>query len=302
MKFIESNAIFWVFALSSLALFFPTIFSFLLNYISYMLALVMFFMGITINKEEMFNALKNWKFAVLGTFLQFFLMPLIAFIIAIIFQLPIEYKLGLLLVGSCPGGTASNVIVYLFKGDVTLSVLMTFMSTVLSVVMTPLLLGLYMGKTMVLPIDKMIVDILQFVLFPIIIGILIRKFSSTSLLKTIEYSSTTVAVLVISLIVASIVSVNVDVIQKVPIVLIVSVILHNVFGYLLGYLCARIFTKDKKIARTISIEVGMQNSGLGVVLANIHFTKIVALPSAIFSLWHNISGLVLARYWNDKSK
>lgn len=302
MKYIESNAILWVLLLSVLALLFPSIFSSLLTYISYLLALVMLIMGVTINKDDLLNALKNWKFALLGTFLQFLLMPLIAFIISKVFQLPLEYQLGLLLVGSCPGGTASNVIVYLFKGDVTLSVLMTFMSTVLSVVMTPLLLGLYMDKTMELPIDKMILDILQFVLLPIILGLLIRSFTPKQLLNKIELSATSIAVIVIALIVASILSVNVDTIKTVPLLLVVSVMLHNGLGYLLGYLCARIITKDEKIARTISIEVGMQNSGLGVVLAHIHFTKLVALPSAIFSLWHNVSGVSLARYWSRSSK
>jgi len=127
--------------------------------LSYLLALVMLFMGITLKKEDLLQAIKNWKFALLGTFLQFLLMPSIAFVLGILFDFPLEYRLGLLLVGSCPGGTASNVIVYLFRGNVSLSVLMTFMSTVLSVLLTPFLMELYLGKEIDLPVRKMIFDI-----------------------------------------------------------------------------------------------------------------------------------------------
>lgn len=242
-------------------------------------------------------AFANWRFALLGTFLQFLLMPSIAYVLALIFDLPLEYRLGLVLVGTCPGGTASNVIVYLFKGDVSLSVLMTFMSTVLSVLMTPFLLEAYLGTQMDLPTQKMIQDIFVLVMIPLALGYLSQRFIKAKVQLALEKSASYVAIGVIATIIAAIIASNVSNIRNLSFLLFVVVILHNGLGLLLGYLCTRLFTKNKMIARTIAIEVGMQNAGLGVVLANLHFTKIVALPSAIFSFWHNVSGISLANYW-----
>lgn len=301
MKYIASNFWLLIILLGALALFYPPLFSWLIPYLSYLLALVMLFMGITLQKEELISAFKNWRFALLGTFLQFLLMPLIAVILGLLFDFPIEYQLGLLLVGACPGGTASNVIVYLFKGDVSLSVLMTFMSTVLSVLLTPFIMEFYMGKQIDLPIQKMIQDIFILVILPLIGGFLIQKYISSTIQKQLKGMASYIALFVISLIIAAIVAVNAEKIVSMDLLLLVAVILHNGLGILGGYYLTRIFTRNVSIARTIAIEVGMQNSGLGVVLANLHFAKLVALPSAIFSFWHNISGILLANYWKNKA-
>lgn len=300
MKFIESNFLLFILCISSLSLLFPEVFVVLLPYLSYLLALVMLFMGITLKKEELVQAIKNWRFAVLGTALQFLLMPSIAYFVSWLFDFPLEYRLGMVLVGSCPGGTSSNVITYLFRGNVSLSVLMTFMSTVLSVVFTPFLMELYLGKQMDLPVAKMIQDIFVLVLLPLVLGFLIQKFNSPKGNELVEKSSSIVAFVVIALIIGAVLAANKTSLGSVSYLLIVAVALHNGLGLLLGYLGARLFTKDKTIARTIAIEVGMQNSGLGVVLANLHFTKLVALPSAIFSFWHNVSGVLLAGYWKRR--
>lgn len=296
MKGLDNGLIFIV-ALSTLAFLFPGMFVFFLPYLSYLLALVMLLMGVTLKGEDLLKALRNWRFALLGTFLQFLCMPLIAFVLAELFQLPLEYKVGLILVGTCPGGTASNVIVYLFKGDVSLSVLMTFMSTVLSVVLTPFLLKFYVGTQMELPTQKMIQDIFMLVIVPIVLGYVIQRFIKPKPLQLLEKYSSYVALAVIGVIIAAIVAANADMISTLPLLLVCVVALHNVLGMTLGYMITRVFTKEKTIARTIAIEVGMQNSGLGVVLANLHFTKAVALPSAIFSFWHNVSGISAANYW-----
>jgi BASS family bile acid:Na+ symporter len=259
--------------------------------------MVMLLMGLTLNKEEIISAIKNWKVALLGTVLQFLLMPLIAYILGMVFNLSPEMKLGLILVGACPGGTASNVIVYLFKGDVSLSVFMTFLSTVSSVILTPLLLQFYAGSYMEVPTNKMIGDIFVLVLLPLVVGYFLQRALKSECVLKLEKTSSIIAAIVIALIIATIVAANAKTIATVSAMLFVVVFLHNGFGLLFGYLISYYFVRDKKIARTIAIEVGMQNSGLGVVLANVHFTKIVALPAAVFSFWHNISGMALANYW-----
>ncbi len=295
----------FILILSVIAFLIPSGFTVFLPYLSYLLALVMLLMGITLKKEDLLAAFANWRFALLGTFLQFLLMPSIAYMLALVLDLPLEYRLGLVLVGTCPGGTASNVIVYLFKGDVSLSVLMTFMSTVLSVLMTPFLLEAYLGTQMDLPTQKMIQDIFVLVMIPLALGYLSQRFIKAKVQLALEKSASYVAIGVIAIIIAAIIASNVSNIRTLSFLLFAVVILHNGLGLLLGYLFTRLFTKNKMIARTIAIEVGMQNAGLGVVLANLHFTKIVALPSAIFSFWHNVSGISLANYWkwrDSKSK
>lgn len=297
MKVLEKFSILFILMLSVLAILFPSAFVVFLPYLPFMLALVMMFMGVTLKKEEILLALKNWKIALLGTFLQFMLMPMIAFVLGAVFNLSPELKLGLVLVGTCPGGTASNVIVYLFKGDVSLSVLMTSMSTILSVLLTPLLLQFYVGTYMNVPTNKLIADIFLLVFTPLVLGYILQRFLKPTMLMKLENTSSMVAFSVIALIIAAIVASNADTIKTLSLLVLLVVILHNGFGLLLGYYMSYFIVKDKRIARTIAIEVGMQNSGLGVVLANLHFTKIVALPSAIFSFWHNVSGITLANYW-----
>ncbi len=302
MKFIEHNLWLLLLFISALALAFPDVFIWALPYLPYLLALVMLFMGVSLKKEELLLAIKQWKFALLGTALQFFLMPSLAYVLGICLNLSLEYRLGLLLVGVCPGGTASNVIVYLFRGNVPLSVLMTFLSTILSVLLTPFLLEVYIGKQLDLPGGKMIQDIFVLVLIPLIIGYFFRKYSSTSLLLKLERSASFISMSVIALIVAAILAANKGNIASSGTLILLAVFLHNGLGLLGGYWMTRLFTKDVSIARTIAIEVGMQNSGLGVVLATLHFTKLVALPSAIFSFWHNVSGITLAGYWKRIQK
>jgi bile acid:Na+ symporter, BASS family len=301
MKILNSSILILV-AVSIVAYLLPVFFAFFLPYLSYLLAIVMLLMGATLKTQDLQKALQNWHFAGLGTCLQFLCMPLIAYVLAELFQLPMEYKLGLILVGACPGGTASNVVVYLFKGNVPLSVLMTFMSTILSIVLTPFILKLYIGTEMDFPMQKIIADIFILVIIPIVLGYGIQRFLKPNALQVLEKYSSTLALVVIALIVAAIVSANVSVIQTMPMVLILVVMLHNGLGMTLGYTLTRVFTKEKTIARTIAIEVGMQNSGLGIVLANLYFSKAAALPAAIFSFWHNVAGVTLANYWNAKGE
>jgi bile acid:Na+ symporter, BASS family len=281
---------------------FPFVFVGFLSFLPFLLAIVMLFMGITLKEDDMLNALKNWKIALLGAFLQFFLMPLIAYVLGIVYDLSPEFRLGLLLVGCCPGGTASNVIVYLFKGDVPLSVFMTFISTVASVVLTPLLLELYIGQSMDLPTQGLITDIFILVLIPLLAGYFMQRYLNDKTLFRLEKISSVIALIVIAIIIAAIIASSKGMMKTMSGILIMVVILHNGLGLLMGYYLSYFIIKDKRMARTIAIEVGMQNSGLGVVLANLHFTKMVALPSAVFSFWHNVSGTLLANYWRKNNK
>jgi len=301
MKFIEKNFLVFILILSTLAFLIPQIFTPFLSFLTYLLAIVMLFMGITLQEQEIISALKNWKFALLGTILQFLIMPSLAFIIGKMFQLPLEFQLGILLVGVCPGGTASNVIVYLFRGNVSLSILMTTLSTILSVIVTPYLLEFYIGSQIDLPTTKMIQDIFLVVFIPLCVGFVGKRYLKPKQVTFLQNSASPIAIIVISIIIATIVAVNIENLKEIPYKLILAIMIHNLFGLIFGYFITRIFTSDKIICRTISIEVGMQNSGLGVVLANLHFSKMAAIPAAFFSFWHNISGIIAAKNWVKKA-
>ena len=262
-----------------------------------LLGVVMFGMGMTLYFEDFKRVFLQPHIILLGFLLQYLLMPSIAWLLSRVLQLPLPLMAGLVLVGSCPGGTASNVICYLARGDVALSITLTSVNTILAVLMTPLLTWLYIGQKVPVPVFAMMLTILKIIIIPVLLGLLVNQWLGKSLDK-IKRSFPLVSILVIILIIGIIMASNHTDLPKLALPVIIAVILHNGFGLASGFLIPRVLGFDERICRTLSIEVGMQNSGLGVALADRYFSTMAALPGAIFSVWHNVSGAVLAGIWS----
>lgn len=278
----------------------PELFSSYQQAIIPLLGLVMFGMGMTLKVDDFKRVIIAPKIIGLGLLLQFFLMPFAAWIISLNLNLSLPLMTGLVLVGACPGGTASNVICYLARGDVALSITLTSFSTLLAVILTPYLTWLYIGQKVPVPVISMILSILKIIILPVSMGVLINRFMGDSLL-TFKKIFPVISMMSIVLIIAIIVAINATQLSQIVVSIIFAVILHNLIGLCAGYYVPRIIGFDKKICRTIAIEVGMQNSGLGVALANKYFVMAATIPGAIFSIWHNISGAVFAAYWAKKT-
>ena len=236
----------------------------------------------------------------IGLAAQFLIMPFAAAGISKIFHLSPALAAGLILVGSCPGGTASNVMTYLAKGDVALSVTMTSCSTIAAVVATPYLMLWLAGEYVPVHPQELLMSILMIVIFPVLAGLIVRQFLADQARK-IEAALPVLSVVFIVLIVACVVALSKGQLMETGALVFATVAAHNGPGLLLGYAMAKLAGLDAVRCRTIAIEVGMQNSGLGVALARKHFADVlVALPSAIFSVIQNITGPALANYWARK--
>ncbi|WP_338751066.1 bile acid:sodium symporter family protein [Bacillus sp. FJAT-52991] len=289
----------WVILTALISFFVPAPFVVFQGYITILLGVVMFGMGLTLKAVDFKIILTKPLPVIIGVCAQFMIMPLTAFAIAYLLNLPAELAAGLVLLGSVPGGTASNVMVYLAKGNVPLSIAMTSVSTLLAPVATPFILLWLAGQWM--PVDPMamFMSIIQVIIIPIVLGVTVRKFVPSFVDKSVHVIPL-ISVLAIMMIVAAVVAGNVETLASAGLIIFIAVVLHNAFGLLLGYITARVLGLDESTRRAISIEVGMQNSGLGVALATAHFGPLAALPSVVGSVWHNISGPILATYWSKK--
>jgi BASS family bile acid:Na+ symporter len=288
-------------AISIFAVFFPDVLSPMRPAIVPLLGVVMFGMGMTLTLADFMRVFKQPKLIGLGITLQYLLMPLIAFGLSLLLRLPVPLMAGLVLVGSCPGGTASNVICYLAKGDVALSITLTSVATILAVIFTPVMTWIYVGQKVSVPIVVMMLSILKIIIVPVSLGVLANTYLGPKLLK-VKRAFPLVSVLAIIIIIGIIVARNQPHLPALAVPVITAVMLHNVLGLLFGYWLPKLFGYDAKICRTLAIEVGMQNSGLGVALADKFFTASAALPGAIFSIWHNISGSCLAAFWSRRKQ
>lgn len=264
-----------------------------------LLGVVMFGMGMTLMLTDFRRVLTRPGVIALGIGLQFICMPLIAWLLGMILHLPLVLLTGLVLVGTCPGGTASNVICYLARGDVALSITMTSLSTLLAVVLTPWLTWIYIGEKVPVPVLPMILSIFKIIILPVMLGIVVNQYAG-SYLVGLKKGFPLVSVIAIILIIGIIVALNATRLPELILPVIIAVMLHNCLGLLAGYWLPSLLGLDKRTCRTLSIEVGMQNSGLAVALANTFFTSAAALPGAVFSIWHNISGAILAALWSRK--
>lgn len=264
-----------------------------------MLGLIMFGMGLTLAPQDFRIVLSRPKDILFGCLAQFTVMPLLAWTLAWAFSLPKELALGVILVGCCPGGTASNVITYLAKGDLALSVGMTATSTLLAPVMTPLLVWLLAGTMVDVDTMGMLMSIVYVIIAPIIAGLLCQRFLPSLTRSVVPYLPAFSSV-VIALVVGIIVSHNATRLLVGGMLVILVVMLHNVLGLTIGFLIGRLLKLERAKCVAVSIEVGMQNSGLASSLAVLHFAAypLATIPGAIFSVWHNISGALTAKLYS----
>ena len=263
-----------------------------------MLGVIMFGMGLTLSPQDFRIVLSRPKDILIGCLAQFTVMPLLALVLTWAFSLPKELALGVILVGCCPGGTASNVITYLAKGDLALSVGMTATSTLLAPVLTPLLVWLMAGTMVDVDTVGMLLSIVYVVIAPIVIGLLCQRFLPKMTRSVVPYLPA-LSSIAIALVVCIVVSHNADRLLVGGLLVVLVVVLHNICGLGLGYLIGRLLGLTETKRKALSIEVGMQNSGLASSLATLHFAAypLATIPGAIFSVWHNISGAIVAYFY-----
>ena len=285
-----------VLAVAALSLFVPRAVLWIeTSWVNYLLMIVMFGMGLTLKLSDFKLVLTRPKDILIGCAAQFSIMPLLAFALGKLFALDDALLAGVILVGTCPGGTASNVITYLSEGDVALSVGMTSVNTLLAPVLTPAITYLLLRTTVTVDVMAMFISIVQVVIIPIALGLVINKLFEKATRTVVEVLPV-VSVIAICMIVAAVVSHNADKIFATGMTIFAVVILHNLLGYVFGYGVARLFGLELAKKKAMAIEVGMQNSGLATSLAGTAFPNLAmaTVPGAIFSVWHNISGAILA--------
>ena len=286
--------------IAALALFLPrTCLWIETSWINYLLMIVMFGMGLTMKLSYFAVVFKRPRDVIIGCLAQFIVMPLLAFLLGKLFGLSNELLVGVILVGTCPGGTSSNVVTFLSKGDTAMSVGMTSINTLLAPLLTPALTYMYLRTSVSVDVKAMFISIIQVVIIPIGLGLIINRFLGKYTEKIVDILPT-VSVTAICLIVAAVVSHNSEKILTTGIIIFVIVILHNLLGYLCGFLIGVLFKMDLGRKKAVAIEIGMQNSGLATTLAGSAFPDMAmaTVPGAIFSVWHNISGAILAAIFN----
>lgn len=301
-RFVGKTFSFWAALCAAVAFFDPELFKWVLPYITWLLGIIMFGMGLTLTPSDFKIVASHPKAVLIGVAAQFIIMPLTAYFLVKLLNLPAEVAVGVILVGCCPGGTASNVMTFLARGNVALSVAVTSASTLLAPLLTPAIFLLLAGEMLDINAQAMFVSIVQMVLLPIALGVV----AHTVFRKQTERATAAlplVSVIAIVLIIGAVVGASKGKIIESGLLIFGVVVLHNGIGYLLGFFAAKICKLPYDAQKTLAIEVGMQNSGLGAALAAAHFAAapVVAVPSALFSVWHNISGSLLASYWSAKA-
>jgi BASS family bile acid:Na+ symporter len=291
----------WAILVSAAAALWPGAFAPLRPAIVPLLGVVMFGMGITLTPADFARVARRPGLLAFGAALQFGLMPLVGFGVARGLGLEPQLVAGLVLVGSCPGGTASNVICYLARADVALSISLTAVSTGLAVLATPLLVDLYVGRTVEVDVAGMVASIFRIVILPVALGVALNAWLGARL-GGLKRAFPLASVAAICLIIGIVLALAHDRLRAVSGGVALAVVLHNTLGLAAGYLLPRLARVPEAQARTLAIEVGMQNSGLGVALALQYFSPLAALPGALFSIWHNLSGSLLASVWARRQR
>lgn len=293
--FISKYMAIFVIAIAAIALFEPWTFKWAAPKVTILLGVVMFGMGMTLRIRDFKLVFQRPRDVFIGALAQFTIMPALAWLLAKGFGLPPELAAGVILVGTCPGGTSSNVMTYLARGDVALSVSMTMTTTILAPIVTPLLTWWLAGEWVEISLSAMMLSIVQVVILPIVLGIIINTFFEATVQKVVTLLPL-ISVTAIVLIVGGVVSVSSQRIMETGLLIMLVVMCHNLLGYGIGFLLAKLLHMNMAKVKAISIEVGMQNSGLATSLAMLHFGATAAIPGAIFSVWHNISGSLAANY------
>jgi bile acid:Na+ symporter, BASS family len=261
-----------------------------------LLGVIMFGMGLTLRGADLAVVARRPRAVLTGVLAQYTVMPLLGWAVARALDLDPLLAVGMVLVGAAPGGTASNVVVYLARGDVALSVAMTTVSTLLAPLLTPLLVLWLAGSLLPVPAGSLVLSVLQVVLVPVLAGLLVRRLAPRAVERVLPLLPL-VSVLGIVVVVAAVVGANRDAVLTAGPLVLLAVVVHNGLGLLLGWTIGRASGVDVAARRAVSIEVGMQNSGLAAALATAHFSPLAALPAALFSVWHNLSGSALATWW-----
>lgn len=291
----------WAILLAVVAYIAPDLFVAMKPGIIPLLVIIMFGMGMTLTASDFKQVLTQPQIIGLGVSLQYIIMPLVAWLVSLLLNLPVELMVGMVLVGSSAGGTASNVICYLAKGNVALSITLTLCSTLLAVVAMPAMTWLYVGQTVPVPALDMLISILKIVLIPVLLGVTLNTFLQKQLTPFAPLFPV-ISSLAIIIIIAIIVALNKERIATTGITILIAIMLHNLIGLFGTYGISRRMGYDQIISRTLAIEVGMQNSGLSVALALKYFSPAAALPGALFSIWHNLSGSMLAAWWSRQDQ
>ena len=288
-----------VLAVAALALFVPQSSLWIdTSWINYLLMVVMFGMGLTMKPRDFALVFKRPKDILAGTAAQFIIMPALAFGLSKLFQLDPALTAGVVLVGTCPGGTSSNVITYLSKGDVALSVGMTSVNTLLAPLLTPAITWLLLQTTVRVDVWAMFWSIIQVIIIPVALGFVINRFFGKFTEKAVAVLPS-VSTVAICLIIAAVVSHNAEKNYTSGVLVFAVVILHNLLGYAGGFGLGKLLKMPPEKVKALSIEVGMQNSGLATSLAGTAFSGLAmaTVPGAVFSVWHNISGAILAGFY-----
>lgn len=297
--FVGKTFAIWVIVFAVLGFFFPETFKQIAPWIVTLLSIIMFGMGLTLSVDDFREVVKRPFDVTIGVLGQFLIMPLLAVALTRIIPMSPEVAAGVILVGCCPGGTSSNVMTYLSKGDVALSVACTSVTTLAAPIVTPFLVWMFASQY--LPVDgwAMFMSIVKVVLVPLALGALLQKIVP-SLVTAAVPALPLVSVTGIVLIVAAVVAGSKGKIIESGLLIFAVVVLHNGLGYLLGFFAAKAAGLSLAKRKAIAIEIGMQNSGLGAALATAYFSPLAAVPSAIFSVWHNISGALLSNFFSGR--
>jgi BASS family bile acid:Na+ symporter len=286
----------WAVLVSVAAYFSPASFSGVAPHVTTLLTIIMLAMGVTLSAADFLRVFARPAPVIAGIVLHYLVMPLAAWVIAKALRMPPDLTAGMVLVGSVASGTASNVMIYLARGDVALSVTISALSTLVGVFATPLLTRLYVDASIAVDVHGMLMSILQIVALPIVVGLIVNHLFG-KVVRKIEPILPLISMVAIVLIIGAVVGGTQKSIASVGLVVMLGVVLHNGIGLLGGYWGGRLLGFDEAVCRTLAIEVGMQNSGLAATLGKLYFTPIAALPGALFSVWHNLSGSLLAGYW-----
>lgn len=285
-----------IIAFSALALWQPWIFSWVAPHISAMLGIIMLGMGMTLHWQDFSHVLRHPRDLGLGLVVQFGCMPLLAFALCHVFALPPELAMGMILVGTAPGGTASNVLTFIARGDVAFSVAMTAAATLVSLLLTPPLTWLLGGVWVPVDMSGLFWSIVKIVLVPVLLGLLLHHFQRGLVDRLMPFLPLASA-LVITLVIAGIIAVNAQNILSAGPAIFAAVIAHNLLGLAVGWFAACRLRFAPPRRRALAIEIGTQNSGLATALALAHFTPAAAIAGALFSVWQNISGALLSNFW-----
>ncbi|MCS0583080.1 bile acid:sodium symporter family protein [Massilia pinisoli] len=291
----------WVLLFAALGFFAPSLFIGYKTWIAPLLGIVMFGMGLTLSAADFRDVFRRPKDVAIGVVGHYLIMPGIAYVLAVGLRLPPEIAVGVILVGCCPSGTASNVMTFLSRGDVALGVSIGSVSTLIAPFATPALVSLLAGQWMTINTASLFKDIVQVVIVPIALGVIVKTLfrrQAAASAQALPLVSTVAIVLIIAIIVA----LNQPKLLTNGALMFAAVILHNLLGFALGYVFARAFGMNLAKRKAVMFETGMQNSGLGAALAAAHFSPLAAVPSALFSVWHNLSGSALATWFARRSE